>query len=239
MAESVHALCDPRACRRSVSSRDCQSWIARPFRRRCPCPSRGGRPGRVDVQVRDRIVAETHGNPLACWNCQRYERCRTGGWLPGSPARGIFPVSFEKHFLRRVEALPGGHPRLMLVAAADPTGDAALLMACGADARDRARRRWRRPRHSSRSGSRVQFRHPLIRSAIYSGSSTEDRRPVHLALAAAMDPETDPDRRVWHRALAAAGHDEEVASELERSASRAQSRGGLAAAGAFSSGRSR
>jgi tetratricopeptide (TPR) repeat protein len=82
-------------------------------------------------------------------------------------------------------------------------------------------------------GAHVRFRHPLVRSAIYSGASSKDRRAAHLALAAAIDAETDPDRRAWHRALAAEGPDEEVASELERSASRAQSRGGLAAAAAF------
>ena len=122
----------------------------------------------------------------------------------------------------------------MLVAAADPTGDVALLWraaqtlgigreaAANTDAEELVE-----------IGATVQFRHPLVRSAIYSGAPSADRRAVHLVLAAAMDPQTDPDRRAWHRALAAEGPDEEVASELERSASRAQSRGGLAAAAAF------
>jgi tetratricopeptide (TPR) repeat protein len=122
----------------------------------------------------------------------------------------------------------------MLVAAADPTGDVVVLW--------RAAQTLGIGREAALSidgevlieiGATVRFRHPLVRSAIYSGASAEDRRAVHLALAAAMDPKTDPDRRAWHRALAAAGPDEDVASELEQSASRAQSRGGLAAAAAF------
>ena len=82
-------------------------------------------------------------------------------------------------------------------------------------------------------GERVTFRHPLVRSAVYGSAAIEDRRAVHLALAEATDREADPDRRAWHLAAAAAGPNEEVAAELERSAGRAQARGGLAAAAAF------
>ncbi len=190
--------------------------------------------GRVDAHVRDRIVAETRGNPLALLELPTG---MTAAELAGGfavPHSGDLTDHLEEHFRRRLEALPVGAQRLMLVAAADPTGDVALLWraaqtlgiergaAIGIDAGELVE-----------FGATVQFRHPLVRSAIYSAASSEDRRAVHLALAAAMDPQTDPDRRAWHRALAAAGPDEEVASELERSASRAQSRGGLAAAAAL------
>ena len=136
--------------------------------------------------------------------------------------------------MRRFEALPEGAQRLVLVAAADPTGDVALLRRAARvlgiannNATDAA------AEALVEIGARVQFRHPLVRSAIYSGASLEDHQAVHLALAAATDAQTDPDRRAWHRALAAAEADEEVASELERSAARRRLAGGLAAAAAF------
>lgn len=191
-------------------------------------------PGRVDAQVRDRIVAETRGNPLALLELTKgMTAAELAGGFPVPDSRDL-PVQLEEHFLRRLEALPEATQRLTLVAAADPTGDVALLWgAAQALGIQRDAATATNVEQLVEVGRRVQFRHPLVRSAIYSGASSEDRRAVHLALAAAMDPQADPDRRAWHRALAAAGPDEEVASELERSASRAQSRGGVASAAAL------
>jgi DNA-binding CsgD family transcriptional regulator len=190
--------------------------------------------GRVDAHVQDRIVAETRGNPLALLELPKGLTAAelAGGFA--TPRSGGLPGQLEEHFLRRFAALPEATKRLVLVAAADPTGDVALLW--------RAAQALRIAHNAAadaevgqlvKIGAEVQFRHPLVRSAIYAGAPAEERRSVHQALAEAIDPQTDPDRRAWHRALATAGPDEEVASELERSASRAQSRGGLAAAGAF------
>ncbi len=191
-------------------------------------------PGRLDAGVRDRFVAETRGNPLALLELPRgMTAAELAGGFPG-PRSGDLPSQLEEHFLRRFESLPEATQRLMLLAAAEPTGDVALLwraaqaLGIRGDAAE--------PPGAEQLvefGAQVRFRHPLVRSAVYSRASGQDRRAMHLALAAAMDPHNDPDRRAWHRALAAEGPDEEVASELERSAGRAQSRGGLAAAAAF------
>jgi DNA-binding CsgD family transcriptional regulator len=191
-------------------------------------------PGRVDVDVRDRIVSETYGNPLALLELPRgMSAAELAGGFVVPDSRGL-PGQLEEHFLRRLEALPEATQQVMLVAAADPTGDIALLWrAARALGIEREAAVAGDAEHFVDFGSTVRFRHPLIRSAIYSGASIEERRAVHMALAEAMDPQTDPDRRAWHRALAAAGPDEAVASELEQSAGRAQSRGGLAAAAAF------
>jgi DNA-binding CsgD family transcriptional regulator len=191
-------------------------------------------PGPFDPQVRNRIVAETLGNPLALLELPKgMTAAELAGGFPIPHSRDL-PGQIEDRFQRRLEALPEATQRLMLLASADPTGDAALLwraaqtLGVGRDAAEVPD-----AEQLVEIGATVRFRHPLVRSAIYSGAASEDQRAVHLALAGAMDPQTDPDRRAWHRALAAAGPDEEVAIELERSASRAQSRGGLAAAAAF------
>jgi hypothetical protein len=144
------------------------------------------------------------------------------------------PAQIEQGFRRRIEALPGGTRSLMLVAAAEPTGDSALVW--------RAAERLAIPAPAATAaqadglleiGTRVRFRHPLVRSAVYSSASPPERRAAHPALAEVTDRDRDPDRRAWHLAAAAPGPDEEVAAELERSAGRAQARGGMAAAAAF------
>jgi DNA-binding CsgD family transcriptional regulator len=185
--------------------------------------------GPLDERVRDRIVAEARGNPLAL-----LELPPGVLGLPSGPGLSGLPGRIEDSFRRRLEVLPAATRRLMLVAAAEPAGDPALVwrtaerLGLGADALVPAA-----DDGLLAIGERVTFRHPLVRSAAYRAASPPERRAAHQALAEATDPRADPDRRAWHRAQAALGPDEEVAAELERSAGRAQARGGLAAAAAF------
>ena len=185
-------------------------------------------PGRLDARVRERILVETRGNPLALLELPRD---LSGGFV--LPDTGDLPGHLEDHYRRRVEELPEGPRRLILLAAADPVGDATVVwraaQALGIEPSALAAL----DRGLVKIGERVSFRHPLVRSAVYRAASVAERRVVHEALAQASEPEADADRRAWHRALAAAEPDEEVAAELERSAGRAQMRGGLAAASAF------
>jgi DNA-binding CsgD family transcriptional regulator len=190
--------------------------------------------GPIDARVREQIVAETGGNPLALLELPRGLTAAelAGGF--GLPGAGPLAGSIEDSFRRRVDALSAQTRRLLLVAAADPTGDPVLVWrAAGRLAIDVAA-----ARPAVRAGliefaGRVRFRHPLVRSAAYRSASVPERQEAHRALAEATDPVADPDRRAWHRAAAVAGPDEDVAGELERSAGRAQARGGLAAAAAF------
>ena len=175
------------------------------------------------------------GNPLALLELPRgltATQLAGGFGLMGAQA---LTGRIEESFVRRLEALSEDARRLLLLAAAEPVGDPLLLLAGGRAARDRRLRRLKPRRRDGllAIGERVTFRHPLVRSAVYRSAAVQDRRAVHLALAEATDREVDPDRRAWHLAAAAAGPDEEVAVELERSAGRAQARGGLAAAAAF------
>jgi DNA-binding CsgD family transcriptional regulator/tetratricopeptide (TPR) repeat protein len=190
--------------------------------------------GPLDERVRDLIIAETRGNPLALLELPRGlspAELAGGFGLPGAtPLTG----RIEDSFRRQLDALPAESRRLLQLAAADPSGDRSLVW--------RAAGRLGIPVQAAgpateaglvEFGGRVQFRHPLVRSSAYRSASYAERREAHAALAAVTDPIADPDRRAWHRAQAAAGPDEEVAEELERSAGRAQARGGLAAAAAF------
>jgi DNA-binding CsgD family transcriptional regulator len=190
--------------------------------------------GRIDERVRDRIIAETRGNPLALLELSRDMSAAelAGGF--GLPDAGGLPSHMEDHYLRRFGAFPGPTKRLMLLAAADPVGDATLLWRAAQTLG--IQRRAAEPAATERLleiGARVRFRHPLVRSAVYRAAPAADRRAAHGALAAATDPETDPDRRAWHRAQAATPPDEQVARELIHSADRARGRGGIAAAAAF------
>jgi hypothetical protein len=191
-------------------------------------------PARVDERVLERIVAETRGNPLALLELPR-------GMTPAQLAGGFglpeaLPLSarIEEHFTRRLASVPPDGRRLLLLAAADPTGDLALV--------SRAAERLKIPESAARTlgsdgllnlNAGVVFRHPLARSAVYRATTADERSEVHLALADATDPAVDLDRRAWHRAQATSMPDEDVATELERSAARAQARGGFAAAAAF------
>jgi DNA-binding CsgD family transcriptional regulator len=191
-------------------------------------------PGRLDDRVRDRIIAETGGNPLALVElAQRMSPAeRARGFAP--PAARDLPSQLREEYTRRVAALPEATQRLMLLAAADPLGNATLLWR----AAERLSTGPSALAHAAEAGlleidDRVRFHHPLVRSAVYRAASLDERRRVHDALAHVSDPELAADRRAWHRALAAAGPDEAVAADLERSAGRAQSRGGLAAVAAL------
>jgi DNA-binding NarL/FixJ family response regulator len=189
-------------------------------------------PSRLDERVRDRIVAEMRGNPLALLELPRgLTATQLAGGLGMTGAHAL-PGRIEESYVRRLETLPEHARLLLLVAAAEPVGDPLLLV--------RASERLEievSPADSTGGlldvGERVTFRHPLVRSAVYRSADARERRAAHLALAEVTDRDIDPDRRAWHLAAAAAGPDEEVALELEQSAGRAQARGGLAAAAAF------
>jgi len=188
----------------------------------------------LDAQIRDLIIAETRGNPLALielpWGLTPAELA--GGF--GLPGPAPLTSRIEDSFLRQLEALPDQTRRLVQLAAADPSGDQYLVW--GAAERLGIPVQAAAPASDAglvEFGARVRFRHPLARSAAYRSASLADRRHMHGALAEVTDPVADPDRRAWHRAQAATGPDEEIAAELERSAGRAQARGGLAAAAAF------
>jgi DNA-binding CsgD family transcriptional regulator len=191
-------------------------------------------PGRVDESVRERILAEARGNPLALLELPR-------AWSPAAIAGGFglpdsipVPDRIEESFRRRLAPLPDDSRRLLLVAAAEPVGDPPLILAAAEQLGIPAEAAGPATATGLLDiGAEVRFRHPLVRSVVYRESPAADRRRVHAALAQATDPERDPDRRVWHLAAAAVGPDEDVAIELERSAGRAQARGGVAAGAAF------
>ena len=191
-------------------------------------------PTRLDERVLDRIVLETRGNPLAVLELPRglTPAQLAGGF--GLPATKTMPANIEESFTRRLAGLPDDARRFLLLAAADAVGDPALL--------------WRAAQELGIAksavdtletegflevGSRVVFRHPLVRSAVYGDAGVKERSAIHRALAQATDPRIDPDRRAWHLGQATSMPDEDVAAELERSAGRAQARGGLAAGAAF------
>ncbi len=191
-------------------------------------------PGRLDDRVRDRILAETQGNPLALVELPRgLTPAELAGGFARPDARPL-TSQIEESFQRRVRSLPAETQRLLLIAAAEAVDDVGLLNRAaellGIDAAAAS------PAEAAgliTIGTRVRFRHPLVRSAAYRVANPGERQRVHRALADATDPRADPDRRAWHLANASTGPDETVAAELERSAERARVRGGVAAAAAF------
>jgi hypothetical protein len=190
--------------------------------------------GPLDARIRDLIIAETQGNPLALLELPRgLSPAQLAGGF-GLPGAALLTGRIEDSFARQLAALPEQTRRLVQLAAADPSGDQSLVW--------RAAERLSLPVQAAAPavdaglvefGGRVRFRHPLARSAAYRSAAFSDRQQMHAALAEVTDPQAEPDRRAWHRAQAAPGPDEEVAAELERSAGRALTRGGLAAAAAF------
>ena len=189
-------------------------------------------PFRLDAGVRNRIVAETRGNPLALLELpQGLTATQLAGGFGLLDAEGL-PGRIEESFLRRLGGLSEDVRRLLLLAAAEPVGDP-LLLSRAAETIGIAQGTSESTDGLLSIGQKVTFRHPLVRSAVYRSAAVDQRRAVHVALADATDKDVDPDRRAWHLAAAAVGPDEQVAAELERSAGRAQARGGLAAAAAF------
>jgi DNA-binding CsgD family transcriptional regulator len=191
--------------------------------------------GAIDPQVRDRIVAESRGNPLALLELSKgHAGAELTFWSDGGLSETPMSQRLEQQFLRRMQPLSAKTRQLLLTASAEPVGDVQLLL--------RAAERLHIELDAVAAaetaglidlGDRVQFRHPLVRSAVYRAATPGERRQAHQALADVTDAETDPDRRAWHRARATLGPDEATAAELERSASRALLHGGLAATAAF------
>ena len=191
-------------------------------------------PGPIDARVRDRILGEASGNPLALLELPRGRKpiALAGGF--GFAVEMPLTSRIEQGFVDRLESFSPDTRRLLLLAAAEPVGDVTLLWRA-------AERLGIEPEVAAPAqaagllqiGAHVRFRHPLVRSAAYGAAPAPERREVHRALAEATDAHLDPDRRAWHRARAANGPDEAVAGELERSADRAQARGGLSAAASF------
>ncbi len=191
-------------------------------------------PGRVDASIRNRLIAETGGNPLALLELPRsLGAAGLAGRMVVPDARPV-AAQIEDGFASRIAELPAEARRLLLVAAIEPSGDVALLW--------QAAERLGIPTQAAGPvvaggllslDTGVRFRHPLLRSAVYRAAGIEERQQVHRALAEVTDPNADPDRRAWHRAQATMGPDEEVAAELEASAARARQRGGVSAEAAF------
>ncbi|WP_433364945.1 AAA family ATPase [Actinoplanes sp. CA-142083] len=190
--------------------------------------------GPVDPRVRDRIVAETGGNPLAILELPRGLTPAELAFGFGGYSRAPLENRVEDGFRRRIAALPPETRTVLLAAAVEPVGDAVLLwraldrLGVGARAAAPAERE-----RLLEVGARVRFRHPLVRAAAWHSGEPAELRQVHAALAEVTDPAQDPDRRAWHRAQAVLGQDDEVAAELEGSADRARARGGWSAASAF------
>ena len=194
---------------------------------------------KLDSQVRDQIIVETQGNPLALLELPRGLTATqlAGGF--GLVGAQTLSGRIEESFVRRLESLSDDARRLLVLAAAEPLGDPLLLLRAAERFGITVSAVYPETDRLLSLEARVTFRHPLVRSAVYRTAAARERRAAHLALAEATDPVGDPDRRAWHLASAAAGPDEQVALELERSAGRAQARGGLAATAAFWSGPSR
>jgi DNA-binding CsgD family transcriptional regulator len=188
----------------------------------------------LDEQVRDQIIAETRGNPLALLELPRGLTALQLADGFGMHDAQMLRARIEEGYVRRLQSLSDDAGRLLLLAAAEPVGDPLLLWRAGERLGIAPAATDELDAHGLLTiGDRVMFRHPLVRSAVYFSAPAPDRRAAHRALAEATDKDADPDRRAWHLAAATAGPDEEIALELERSAGSAQARGGFSAAAAF------
>jgi DNA-binding CsgD family transcriptional regulator len=187
----------------------------------------------LDGRVRDRIVAESRGNPLALLELPR-DLSDADLMSPSSMSASTVAARIEASFLARVDQLSGETQQIVLIAAAEPLGDPTLLWRAAAELNIRPEA----AASAETAGlleirTRVTFRHPLLRVAVYRAASPEQRRAAHRALAAVTDGSADPDRRAWHRAQGMLAPDEEIAGELELAATRSRERGGFAASSAF------
>jgi hypothetical protein len=155
--------------------------------------------------VRDRIIAETYGNPLALLELPLELTARelAGGF--GFVGPGCLSGRIEESFTRRLGALSDDARRLMLLAAAEPVGDPQLLLRASEQLGIRISAVDAETETDGflSLGGRVTFRHPLVRSAVYRSAVAPERRAAHQALAEATDRDIDPDRRAWHLAAAA------------------------------------
>ncbi|MFV8050122.1 helix-turn-helix transcriptional regulator [Mycobacterium sp. 48b] len=188
--------------------------------------------GRLEERVRDRLVAETYGNPLALLELYRGRSAAElayGVDAGTTTSRGSVSSRVEQDFANRIDMLPAHTRTLLLIAAAEPVGDARLLLRAAEVMDITPDAVPAKAAGLIEFGESLRFRHPLVRSAVYREAETEDRRAVHRALAAVTDPALDPDRRAWHAAEAAEGPDETVAAALGDAADRARQRGGMAA----------
>jgi DNA-binding CsgD family transcriptional regulator len=188
----------------------------------------------LEPRVRDRVVAEARGNPLALLELPRAQTVAELEMGFGSNDATAVPTRVEQEFQRQIQELPDDTRRLLLTAAVEPLGDVPLLWRAadhlGIDADAAA------PAEEAELidlGARVRFRHPLIRSAVYRQAAVSEVRAAHHALARATDPLVDPDRRVWHLAHAVGDPDEDVAQQLEVAYERARDRGALLTAAAL------
>jgi len=191
--------------------------------------------GPTDPLVRDRILTETRGNPLALLELPRaWTTAELVEGLPGADSSSPLTGRLESAFAKRLRELPADTQTLLTLAAAEPTGDPALLW----PAAQRLGLDWSASAPAERAGllevdQGVYFRHPLVRAVAYRSAPIEKRLEVHRVLAEVTDPVHDADRRAWHWACSTVGYDEHIAADLERTAGRARARGGLLAAAAI------
>jgi DNA-binding CsgD family transcriptional regulator len=192
--------------------------------------------GPLDAQVAERILSDTHNNPLALVELgTEYTAAQLSG-RASLPEPLPLGQRLRDRFLGQVRSLPSEAQTFVLLAAADVTGERSRLWRAAAQAdidADAAAAETDTAGVLEFSGDSVRFRHPLMRSAVYHGTIDGDRRRAHAALSEAGTSDADRDRRAWHRAAATIIPDEELASELQDAAERARARGGYASAAAL------